>query len=357
MKKIKLNKRDIVALVVIAIIVIGAFLYVSYKQLQYYMYAREMENLYTKNENPVFCIDKIVTYSSANAIDNSEGQTMQDLNICQYTDMAIYIDNMVDINNLVKESDAMGVSTEESNDEASRKIKEHTIKELYIDNIKIEGTSARGEKTLNYKSILRFAKFRDVEANNNTETTEQNNSNSNEDTTNTTTSEEVNLLEDNSSENNDSENNSSDNNEETDNKEKKEEIVFEEQPDRIDFEIVSNNVENEMNDYAKPTFYADCSNPITLSYLNRNIVTGYAVSAGDTQVKFDGSILQNVGVNLADIACKVSFDIHMKNNLDQSFSCSVGIDIPLSNENKTIYSGYMYGMENELQDQYKFFKN
>ena len=349
MKKIKLNKRDIVALMVIAIIVIAAFLYVSYKQLQYYMYAREMENLYTKNENPVFCIDKIVTYSSANAIDNSEGQTMQDLNICQYTDMAIYIDNMVDINSLVKESDGMGVSTEESNDEASRKIKEHTIKELYIDNIKIEGTSARGEKTLNYKSILRFAKFRDVEADSNVEATEQNDNSSEKDTTNTA-AEEVDLLD-----NNSSENNSSENNEETENKKK--ETVFEEQPERIDFEIVSNNVENEMNDYTKPTFYADCSNPITLSYLNRNIVSGYAVSAGDTQIKFDGSILQNVGINLADIACKVSFDIHMKNNLDQSFSCSVGIDIPLSNENKTIYSGYMYGMQNELQDQYKFFKN
>lgn len=294
MKKIKLNKRDVLALVIIAIIVIASFLYVSYKQLQYYVFAREMENLYTKNENPVFCIDKIVTYSSANAIDNSEGQTLQDLNICQFTDMAIYIDNMVDINNLVKESDAMGVSTEETNDEASRKIKEHTIKELYIDNIKVEGTSARGEKSLTYKSPLRFGKFsyEDID-----------------------------------------------------------------QPKRIDFEIVSNNVENEMNDYSKPTFYSDCSNPITLNYMNKNIVTGYSVSANDAQIKFDGSILQSVGINLADIACKISFDIHMKNNIDQNFACSVGLDIPLSNENKNIYSGYMYGMENELQDKYKFFKN
>lgn len=334
MKKIKLNKRDIVALVIIAILVIASFVYVSYKQLEYYMFAKEMENLYTKNENPTFCIDKIVSYSSANAIDNSEGQTMQDLNICQFTDIAIYIDNMVDIKSLVKESDAMGVSTEETNDEASRKIKEHTIKELYIDNIKIEGTSARGEKTLNYKSILRFAKFRDVEAED--DKTEQNEENTTIDTNKETTTE------------------TSDNQE---NEGKIEELFYEEQPERIDFEIVSNNVENEMNDYTKPTFYADCSNPITLNYMNRNIVTGYTVSTDDAQIKFDGSILQSVGINLADIACKISFDIHMKNNLDQNFACSVGLDIPLSNDNKTIYSGYMYGMQNELQDQYKFFKN
>ena len=333
MKKIKLNKRDVVALVIFAIIVVCSFLYVSYKQLQYYMFAREMENLYTKNENPVFCIDKVVTYSSANAIDKSEGQTLQDLDICQFTDMAIYIDNMVDINNLVKESDAMGVSTEETNDEASRKIKEHTIKELYIDNIKIEGTSARGIKTLNYKSILRFAKFRDVEKE----------SENPEDSNNETTEQE--------------ETEQTESNEKNEENNNQEEMVFEEQPERIDFEIVSNNVENEMTDYTKPTFYADCSNPITLSYMNRDIVTGYAVSTNDAQIKFDGSILQSVGINLADIACKISFDIHMKNNLDQNFACSMGIDIPLSNENKTIYSGYMYEMQNELQDQYKFFKN
>ena len=346
MKKIKLNKRDIVALVIITILVIASFIYVSYKQLQYYMYAIEMENLYTKNENPVFCIDKIVMYSSANAIDNSEGQTLQDLNICQFTDMAIFIDNMVDIKSLVKESDAMGVSTEETDDEASRKIKEHTIKELYIDNIKIEGTSARGIKTLNYKSPLRFGKFRTIEVQKK-DNNEQNDNSTTNTTNNTNTTNE--------NENTELINQSTKENENNDKKDEEEE--FKTQPERIDFEIVSNNVENEMNDYTKPTFYADCSNPITLNYMNRNIVTGYAVSTNDAQIKFDGSILQSVGINLADIACKISFDIHMKNNLDQNFACSVGLDIPLSNENKTIYSGYMYGMQNELQDQYKFFKN
>ena len=328
MKKIKLNKRDVVALVVLAFIVITAFIYVSYKQIEYYKFAKEMENLYTKNETPVFCIDKIVMYSSANAIDNSEGQTLQDLNICQFTDMAIYIDNMVDIKALVKESDAMGVSTEDTNDEASRKIKEHTIKELYIDNIKIDGASNRGEKILSYKSILSFGKFK-----------------------NNKQSDSLNEEKD-----DDTENSENSDNEESENKQKIDETEQEEQKERIDFEIVSTNVDNERSDYTNPTFYADCSNPITLNYMNKNIVTGYAVSAQDTQIKFDGSILQSVGVNLADIACTITFDIHMKNNLDQEFTCSVGVDIPLSSESKTIYNGYMYGMQNELQEKYKFFK-
>lgn len=308
MKKIKLNKRDIVALFILACIIVAAFVYAVNKSLQEYKFAVQMEKLQAKNETPIFSLDKIVLYSSANAIDNSEGQTMQDLNVCQFTDMAIYIDNLVDINSLIKESAAMNVSTVNTDDEASRKIKEHTIKELYIDNIKINPASNKGKKTLTYKSPSGFGKFRTA-----SETTD---------------------------------NNKNDRNEET-----------EEQPKKINFEVVSTNIDNERSDYTKPTFYSDCSNPITLNYMNRNIVTGYAVSAQDTQIKFDGSILQSVGISLEDIACTVNFDIHMKNNLGQNFICGVGIDIPLKNENRSIYSGYMYGMQNELQNKYKFFKN
>lgn len=308
MKKVKLNKRDIVALFILACIVVFAFIYVLNKSIQENKFAIQMEKLFSKNENPVFCLDKIVLYSGANAIDNSEGKTLQDLNVCQFTDMAIYIDNMVDIKALIKESDAMNVSTVTTDDEASKKIKEHTIKELYIDNIKINGVSNRGKKTISYKSPQSFGKF--MVSNPNESNADQN-----------------------------------------------QELLNIEQPERIDFEIISTNVDNERSDYAKPTFYSDCSNPITLNYMNRNIVTGYAVSTQDTQIKFDGSILQSVGVNLEDITCTVNFDIHMKNNLDQNFTCGVGIDIPLKNENKSIYGGYMYGMQNELQNKYRFFKS
>lgn len=322
MKKVKLNKRDIVALFILACIVVGAFIYVLNKSIQENKFAIQMEKLYVKNENPIFSLDKIVLYSSANAIDNSEGKTLQDLNVYQFTDMAIYIDNLVDINGLIKESDAMNVSTVTTDDEASKKIKEHTIKELYIDNIKINASSNRGKKTLSYKSPQSFGKSTTtvpkVENNAEQGTQEQNSESANK-------SQEV--------------------------------LNVQEQPERIDFEVISTNVDNERSDYTKPTFYADCSNPITLNYMNKDIVTDYAVSTQNTQIKFDGSILQSLGVSLEDLACTVNFDIHMKNNLDQKFTCGVGIDIPLKNENRSIYGGYMYGMQNELQNKYKFFKN
>ena len=316
MRKIKLNKRDVVALIIIAAIVISAFSYVLYKKIQTDNFAKEMEKLFNKNQNAVFGVDKIVTFSSANAIDNSEGQKMQDLNVCQFTDIAIYLDNMVNMGELVKEANAMGVSTVETNDEAATKVKEHTVKELYIDNIKINAATNKGEKTLSYKSPFKFSEFRKIilqTPNTENQATEENN------------------VED-------------------------EIIEFGKQEERIVFNVVSTNVDNERSDYTNPTFYADCSNPITLNYMNGNIVTGYAVSGQDTQITFDGKILQSLGVDLRDLACNVEFDIHLTNNLDQEFVCSVGVSIPLESETKSIYSGYMYGMETNLQNKYKFFK-
>lgn len=282
MKKIKLNKRDVIILIILAIIVTIVFSkLVIYKVIKNYQYANEMEKISTKNENTIFSIDKIILYSSAGAIDNSEGATMQDLNICQYTDIAIYLNNKEYIQELKDQN---------------------TVKELYINNIKIESATDRGIKKVSYKNPNNFGKFEAEE-----QKTQQNNENT-----------------------------------ETNNP--------------IYFNVIYTNENNEKSDYKIPTFYTDCSNPITLSYTNSNIVTGYAVSSQDTQITFDGNILQSVGVNLDDIACYLSFDVNIKNNLDEEFVCNVKIDIPLKSEDRSIYNGYMYGIQSDLQETYPFFK-
>lgn len=300
MKKVKLNKRDIVVLIVVACIVVFVVgRYVVYKNIEAYKFATQMEKVAIKNEDAIFTVDKIVLYSSASAIDNSEGQTMQDLNVCQYTDIAIYIDNKSYINDLTEEN---------------------TVKELYIDNINIQSATSKGEKSLKYKSPLSFGKFKVV------------------------------------NENIEQEQNSKENVQEQKQDNNEEQNTETTNDDRINFEIIYTNEDNEKSDYINPTFYTDCSNPITLNYMNENIVTGYAVSTEDTQIKFDGNILQSVGVNLQDIACNVSFDVHIKNNLDEEFVCGVGVDIPLESGDRTIYNGYMYGMQNNLKNLYTFFK-
>lgn len=92
---------------------------------------------------------------------------------------------------------------------------ENSVKELYIDNIVMTSNVDKGTKILNYKNSFNVGKYTDIKQ---------------------------------------PENN------------------------RIDFKIINTNQENENHNYDEPTFYTDCSNPITLGYLNKDILTNYSVT-------------------------------------------------------------------------------
>lgn len=104
----------------------------------------------------------------------------------------------------------------------------------------------------------------------------------------------------------------------------------------LDFKISSE--ENENLDV--PLLYNNCVNPITLCYVNNNIRTDYTLPDAFSQITYDGSLLKKCGVTLSSIACSISFDIHITNNLDQEFICPIFIRIPLELEDGTsIYDG------------------
>lgn len=56
-------------------------------------FTNQMIEIADENENSIFNVQKILLYSSANAISNSKDQSLKDMSICQYTDLSIYIDN------------------------------------------------------------------------------------------------------------------------------------------------------------------------------------------------------------------------------------------------------------------------
>lgn len=93
------------------------------------------DSFYMSNAKTVFSIDKIILYSSANAIKNEVTRPVWDLNVYQYTDIAIYINNHSD---------------EELNSE-------NAIKTLYIDNIRLNGVK-KGEQSLYFKNAPDFGK-------------------------------------------------------------------------------------------------------------------------------------------------------------------------------------------------------
>lgn len=117
----------------------------------------------------------------------------------------------------------------------------------------------------------------------------------------------------------------------------KSDIIIEENliTDKLEFNITS---EDEAN-FDQPTLYNNLANPIVLSYINSNIKTDYTITDTSTPITYDGSLLQKCNVLLDSIACNLSFDIYITNNLNQEFKCTIYVDIPLKNDNKSIYDG------------------
>ena len=103
----------------------------------------------------------------------------------------------------------------------------------------------------------------------------------------------------------------------------------------ITFETTS---ENEI-DYTKPILYNNCANPITLCYVNSNIKDNYTLSSEIENLEHNGSLLKTCGITLNSITCQVSLVVNITNNLDETFSCPLTLNIPLSSESSTIYDG------------------
>ena len=258
MKKIKIKHHKTVLIIFILLLCILSFLYYDLIFITSYAkdkFSSQVEKVAEQNENPIFKIQKILIYSSANAIDKSENESLQDLSILQYSDVAITIDNTSTVYDLTNEN---------------------TVKDLYIDNISITTGSDKGHQYVNYKSALDFAKYKEIEERNN---------------------------------------------------------------DKIEYHIVTTNEENNKTDYGSPTFYADCSNPITLEYINQDIITNYAASSDSNTISFNGKVLQEAGIDLNDINYTLNFTIHIVNNLNEEFICPVRLRVDLSGNDGGIYKG------------------
>ena len=275
MKKIKIKHEKLLLAVLIILLILSILgyayiFYTSYARDEFFQTSLKIAN---QNQNSVFRISRILLYSSGNAIDNSYNKSLQNLSICQYTDIALTIDNTSYISDLTTTN---------------------TVKELYIDNIEITTNAQKGSPYLNYKDLNSFATFKllDVPENG-----------------------------------------------------------------RIDFNIINTNEQNESADYSTPTFYADCSNPISLGYINRDIVENFSVDDQVNSISFNGKLLAQAGVNLDETSYVLNFDIHIKNYDDDNFTYHATINVNLNDSDGTLNSGYLYESRNTTTgNEYDFFK-
>lgn len=202
------------------------------------------------NTKTVFSIDKIVLYSSAGATSNEDKKLEWNLNISQYTDIALYLNNRRDEN----------------------LNKENYIKRMYIDKITFTPV-AKGTPELYYKSINNFANYNIIDSN------------------------KIN--------------------------------------EKLDYTVVN----DKEIDLSKPEVYADGSTPITLEYLNKNILENKVFPDPKIELKYDGELLRRAELDLSEIKCTISFNINIINYYDQKFVANVYIDVPFINNEQNIYDG------------------
>lgn len=222
-------------------------------------------------DSNIFKIDSVLMYASANALNNDQMQKdYWDLNLYQYSDIALNIDNNVSIDGLTQKN---------------------TIKEMYIDNISYPKMPDKGTPHLYVKDSNFFGKG---------------------------VIDEENLIN-----------------------------------DRIDFNIVSSNDE----DFSALSFYADCSNPILLSAINEKIVSNFVLRNTNSAVTFDGNLLLDATILLSNIEYSLCFSIHIINELDEEYICTVTIPIKLSDDNdiNSIYDG-SYQLVSTDMGETKFYK-
>ena len=105
-------------------------------------FSENIDQIARLNSKTVFSIDRIYLYSSADASSNETTKPVWDLNILQFTDIALYINNRSE----------EGVTYE------------NTIKEITIDNIKFNNLQT-GTPNLYYKNVNDFAKLTNLEEN------------------------------------------------------------------------------------------------------------------------------------------------------------------------------------------------
>ena len=248
------------------------------------------------NSKQTFSIDKIYLYSSANATNNETKKSMWNLNVYQFTDIALYISG-------------------NANNKG-----QNTIKELYIDNVKFDSLNA-GTPNLHYKNLFEFGKFnleKDYLIT---------------DRLNYEVVEPAKV---------DSRSNTIDNS-----------INVETANTVDDVEISNTNTDSSNSvdgtssissvgtlDYSKPQIYSDASNPITLEYMNL-IKSNYLVSDIENPLVYNGSLLKRAGVDLTSISGNITFKIHIKNILGENYVANIKIAIPLKDEvsGNTIYDG------------------
>ncbi len=106
----------------------------------------------------------------------------------------------------------------------------------------------------------------------------------------------------------------------------------------LEFTVLNDENANQEIQSNTPVFFTDCSNPITLKYVNSAVKENYAITSHDP-IFFDGRLLKMANISLQDLTANLQFSIHVVNHNDQDFYYQISLPIYLENGNENIYDG------------------
>lgn len=145
-KFLKTNWIKLFLILCSLIIIIALFLFIVPNWLGRNKFTDELDRF--ANKSSVFSLSKIYCYSSASGINNTEGKAMWDVNVSQYTDIALGLS----INNVNNDlTNNLGNSNSQVVDTSPK----YSISKIYIDNISFSNNST-GTLSLGYIPILNF---------------------------------------------------------------------------------------------------------------------------------------------------------------------------------------------------------
>lgn len=108
----------------------------------------------------------------------------------------------------------------------------------------------------------------------------------------------------------------------------------------LEFSVLNDANKDNWAQYNTPIFFTDCSNPITLKYVNPAVKQNYPISSNEP-IFWDGRLLQLANISLGDLTAIVEFTIVIENNQSQKFMYPFILSICLENESSSIYNGHI----------------
>lgn len=119
----------------------------------------------------------------------------------------------------------------------------------------------------------------------------------------------------------------------------------------LEFTVLNDENENSAIQYNTPVFFADCSNPITLKYVNHSVKENFALAANQP-FSFSGNLLKLANVSLKDLEATVNLTIKIVNNENKNYYYDLSLPIGFENGKNSIFDGNIL-VQNEYEN-YKF---